>query len=144
MNNLATEFREVCGLYIKLGEELTRIMALADSENPQTYVKSILQNRDCLTRITQMNSRVIQLSATWEKSQNDLDPKSQSETRQLVATARMQANRLQELCGIQILKLQTIRGALERDLAELGKGSQFMKSLKPVKNNYPKFIDSSY
>ena len=144
MTNLAGEFRDVFNLYIKLGEELTRIMDVGDSKDPQVLVKSILQNRDCLERITQMNSRVVQLSDTWVKRRNHLDPKSRSEAHDLVAAAKAQAVRLQELCRVRTEQLRRVRDDLGKNLAEIGKGSQFLKSIKPVRNNYPKFVDSLY
>jgi hypothetical protein len=144
MNNLADEFRDVFNLYIKLGEELTGIMDVDDSKDAQVLIKSILQNRDCLERITQMNSRVMQLSDNWAKCRNHLDPESRSEACDLAAAAKAQAVRLQELCRVQTEKLQRVRDDLGKNLAEIGKGSQFLKSIKPVKNNYPKFVDSLY
>jgi hypothetical protein len=144
MTNLADEFRDVFSLYIKLGIELTRIMDVGDSKDPQVLIKSILQNRDCLERITQMNSRVVQLSDTWVKCRNHLDPKSRSEVHDLVASAKAQAVRLQELCSVQTEQLRRVRDDLGKNLAEIGKGSQFLKSIKPVRNNYPKFVDSLY
>ena len=144
MTNLADEFRDVFSLYIRLGKELTRIMDVGDSKDPQVLVNSILQNRDCLERITQMNSRVVQLSENWAKCRNHLDPESRSEAHNLAAAAKAQAARLQELCSVNTEKLRRVRDDLGKNLAEIGKGSQFLKSIKPVRNNYPKFVDSLY
>jgi hypothetical protein len=144
MNNLADEFRDVFNLYIKLGEELTKIMDVGDSEDPQVLIGSILRNRECLERITQMHSRVAQLSDNWAKCRNHLDPESRSEAHELAAAAKAQAVRLQELCSVQTEKLRRVCDDLGKKLAEIGKGSQFLKSIKPLKNNYPKFVDSLY
>ncbi|MBN1571501.1 MAG: hypothetical protein JXA73_26935 [Acidobacteria bacterium] len=91
-----------------------------------------------------MNSRVVQLSDSWGKCRNQLDPETRTEVQDLVAAARMQAIHLQELCSVWAQKLQRIHDELGTNLAEIGKGSQFLKSLKPLKNNYPKFVDSRY
>jgi hypothetical protein len=144
MNKLAAEFREVFNLYIKLGDEISRIMDADDSKDPQMLVNSILQNRECLERITQMNSRVVQLSDAWGRCRNQLDPESRKEAHDLATAARAQAVRLQELLSVRTEKLRRVRDELGRNLAEIGKGSQFLKSIKPVKNNYPKFVDSLY
>ena len=144
MNSLVAEFREVFSLYIKLGDEITRVMNVDDSKDPQGLVNSILQNRECLERITQMHSRVVQLSDAWDKCRNRLDPESREEAHNLAAAARAQAVRLQELCSARTEKLRRIRDELGKNLAEIEKGSQFLKSLKPVKNNFPKFVDSHY
>ncbi len=141
---LAAEFRDVFQLYLKLGEEFTNIMNAGDSKDPQALAKSILQNCDWLARIEHMNSRMLQLSGEWRKCRGSLDAKSRDELGDLAEAARAQAVRLKELCGIQIQKLQIARDKLEKDLAELDKGARYLKSVKPAKNNYPKFIDSLY
>jgi hypothetical protein len=144
MEKLTAEFREVFSLYIKLGDEITRIMDVDGSKGPHVLVNSVLQNRECLERIAEMNSRVVQLSDAWEKCRNRLDPETRKEAHNLAAAARAQAIRLQELCAAGAEKLRNIRDELGKNLAEIGKGSQFLKSIKPVKNNYPKFVDSHY
>jgi hypothetical protein len=144
MHNLALEFREVFNLYIKLGEELARIMDVDDTKDPQALIRSVLQNRDCLDRIAQMNTRVINLSDAWEKCRSQLDPKSRSDICDSAAAARDQAVRLQQLCSAQTEKLRMVHNEVGKKLAEIGKGSQLLKSIKPVKNNYPKFVDSLY
>jgi hypothetical protein len=144
MKNLVAEFQDVFTLYLQLGEELTRIMNIDDSKDPQALIKAILQNRNCLDRITQMNARVVHLSESWEKCRTHLDPESRNRARNLAEAAKAQAVRLQELCSIQAQKLQTIRDKLGKNLAEIGKGSRYLKSMKPSKSNYPKFIDSMY
>jgi hypothetical protein len=144
MNNFASEFQDVFQLYLKLGEELEKLMDVKDSKDSQALVRFILQNRDCLVRVEQMNSRVRQLSDDWRKCRDKLDPKSRNEARNLAEAARAQAVRLKNLCTIQAQKLETARDKLGKGLAEIGKGTRFLKSIKPIKNNYPKFIDSLY
>ena len=144
MNTLAAEFQEVFHLYLKLGEELTKILNAGDSKDPQVLAKSILQNCDCLARIEQMNSRVIQLSGEWQKCRGILDAKSRNEIQNVADAAKAQAVRLREGCSIHVQKLQIARDKLGKDLAELGRGTRFLKSIKHIKNNYPKFIDSLY
>ncbi len=141
---LAVEFRDVFQLYLKLGEGFTKIMNAGDSKDPQALANSILQNREWLAKIEHMNSRMLQLSGEWEKCRESLDAKSRDEIRNLAEAAKAQAIQLRELCGIQIQKLQISRDKLEKDLAELDKGARYLKSVKPAKNNYPKFIDSLY
>ncbi len=144
MNSLAEEFCEVFKLYIEVGDELARSTALDGPQDSQKLVNLILQNRESLERIAQMNSRVMLLSDAWEKCRDHLDPDSREETGKLVEAARAQASRLQELCRIHTEKLRSVCADLGNSLAEIGKGSQFLKSLRPVKNNYPKFVDSLY
>jgi hypothetical protein len=144
MSAIAAEYQEVFQLYLRLGKELTKIMGIDDAKNPQFFVESILANRDYMTRIEQLNSRVLQLSEDWERYRTSVDLEAEDQIRELAAAARAQAVRLKELCSIHAQKLQIIRDKLEKDLAEIGKGTEYLKSVKPIKNNYPKFIDSLY
>jgi hypothetical protein len=144
MNALACDFQDVFQLYLRLGQDLTRILNEDNSADPQALVQSILGNRDCLVRIEQMNSRVLELSDNWEKCRDNLDPSSINEIRDLAQAAKAQAIRLKELCGIHTQKLQITRDELCSRMAELNKADQHLKSLKPIKTNYPKFIDSQY
>lgn len=143
-NPLAAEFRDVFNLYIKLGEELAKITDVGNSEDPQALAEAILKNRECLNRIQQMNSRILQLSSDWQQHRKSLDQESEREIRALTDATRAQVKQLQELCSIHVQKLQNTRDKLQQDLAEIGKGAQYLKSTTPAKNNYPKFIDSLY
>jgi hypothetical protein len=144
MNALASEFQDVFKLYLKLSQDLAGITNGIDTHNPQQLIESILQNRDSLVRIEQMNSRISQLSDAYNKCRAHLDPESQEEIRNLAQAAKAQAIRLKEWCSIRALKIQAARDRLGGRIAEIGKGSQFLESIKPIKNNYPKFIDSRY
>jgi hypothetical protein len=144
MNTLAADFRDVFKLYLRLSQDLTQIMDVDDSEDPQALVQSILKNRECLARIEQMNSRVLQLTGSWENCRDDLDAASANEVRELAHAVKSQAIHLNTLCSIQAQKVQMTRDTLCSKIAELSKATQHLKSLKPVKNNYPKFIDYRY
>jgi hypothetical protein len=144
MKNIVSEFQEVLALYLKLGEDLTKIMSIDDSKDPGAFIKAILQNRNSLEQIAQMNSRVLQLSTAWKKCSIHLDPQVREKVRSLAEASRVQAEHLQELCSLHAKKLQTVRDKLGENLAELGKGTRYLNSIKPPKNNYPKFIDSRY
>ena len=144
MHPLAAEFRELFQLYVKLGEDLAKIMNVDDSKDSRILSETILKNHDCLIRIEKMNSRVLHLSNEWKQSRGKLAPDSEKEIHALAKAARTQAMRLQELCSAHMQKLQKVRDRLEKDLAELSKGAQYLKSVKPPKHNYPKFIDSRY
>ena len=141
---LAAEFHDVSQLYVQLGEELIQKMDIGNPEDPQVLAETILKNCECLVRIEQMNSRVLRLSNDWKQCRANLDPESEKEISAMAEAARTQAIRLHEWCSLHIHKLQNARDKLEKDLAELGKGTQYLKSTTPPKNNYPKFIDSLY
>jgi hypothetical protein len=144
MNSVASDFQDVFKLYLRLSQDLTQIMDADNSQDPQALVQSVLKNRDCLAQIERMNSRVLQLSVNWEKCRDNLDPASVNEVRELAQAAKAQATRLKELCSMHAQKLQMTRDRLCSTMTELRKAGQHLNSLKPIKNNYPKFIDSLY
>jgi hypothetical protein len=143
-DDLRLEFRDLIALYQSLGEELARIVRADDPGDPQALVQTILLNRECFERISQMGARVAQLSDRWKKSRADLESGTRDETSKLVEAAKCHAARMHAMCTIHAEKLKITRARLENCLAETGKGSQYLKSLKPAKNNYPKFIDSMH
>jgi hypothetical protein len=144
MNALAADFQDVFKLYLRLSEDLAKILDENHSKNPHQLIESILRNRENLARIEQMNSRIMQLSDSCDTCRIDLDFKSQEEIRVLAQAAKAQAIRLKELCDIHVQKIQATRDRLVGRLAVIDRGSQFLKSIKPIKYNYPKFIDTQY
>jgi hypothetical protein len=144
MNNFAAEFRDIFSLYAKLGEQLSEILKTSDGHASQSMVHSILHNSDSLAQISQMNSRIAKLCEDWNQCRLQLDPADREEADHMAAAAKAQALRLQELCHIHAQKLQTIHDELKHNLTEIGKGARYAKGLKSYRNNYPKFIDSSY
>lgn len=142
MKNFASELQVISQLYQQVREEFVQRVSEIDANDLRALVKSILRNRACLAKIEQMNSRVCQVSDEWKKCRSNLDPKSRLEIDGLVEAARGQAVQLYQFCDMQARKVQAVRDGLERNLAELGKGARYLKSIKPIKSNYPKFIDS--
>jgi hypothetical protein len=143
MRNFASEFQTVSRLYLELGDELAGIQS-EDSNNSRTYLESILRKRDCLAKLEQTNSRALQLSSEWKECRSKLSTKAQNEIEVTAKELRVSAIRLNQLCVTHAQKIQSARTELAKSRAELGKGSRYLKSIKPVKNNYPKFIDSLY
>jgi hypothetical protein len=143
-DDLKSEFLDLIALYRNLEEELAQVVQADDARDPQVLVQSILLNRECFERINRMGAQVAQLSDRWKKNRPDLDSATRDETCQLIEAAKSHAARMHEMCTIHSEKLKIIRAQLEDNLAVTGKGSQYLKSLKPAKNNYPKFIDSMH
>jgi len=144
MHYLVQEFQDLVKRYQDLGKELSGVLEGTDSGNPQVLVQSILQNRDCLSRIIQIDVQVQQLSGDWQKTAPQLDSNMRLQVRALADAAKAQAVRLKGLCGAYAEKIENARGQLGKELAEIGRGSQYLQSVKPIKGNYPKFIDSVY
>jgi hypothetical protein len=144
MTNFVSEFKAMAATYSEIGEELASALEVDDSQNSKSLIQSILANRDSLSRIGQMNSRVILVSDEWKKSRATIDSKSWDEINRLAENALRQAVRLNHLCSLTAKKLESAREKLGTALSEIGKGAQYLKSVKPAKSNYPKFIDSLY
>lgn len=144
MHTLAAEFQDVLRLYVKLAEDLAGIVDVDEAKDPQALVKSILNNRECLTQIQAVNARILRLYGIWEKGQGSYDPATCEEIRGYAQAAKAHALRLQDMCGIQAQRVQLRRDQLAKQIQEIGNGARYLKMLNPVQTNYPKFIDSAY
>ena len=109
MNALVIEYHDVFQLYLRMGKELAKIMDMEDSQNPGTFVESILESHDYLVRIEQVNSRILQLFEDWEECRTTIDPQMEEEVRELAWAAKAQAVRLRRLCSIYTQRLQGVR-----------------------------------
>jgi len=109
MNALATEYQDVFQLYLKLGKELAKIMDMDDAHSPRAFVESLCANHDCLIRLEQVNSRILQLFEDWEVCSTSIDPEMQDEVRELARAAKDQAVQLKRLCSIYAQRLETVR-----------------------------------
>lgn len=144
MTTFASEFKAIAATYSEIGEELTRALEADDSHNSKSLIQSILTNRDSLSRIGQMHSRVVLVSDEWKKNRATLDSQSWDEINRLAENALKQAVQLNQLCSLTAKKLESARDKLGTELSEIGKGARYLKSVTPAKSNYPKFIDSMY
>jgi len=144
MNKLAEEFRDILGLYVKLTADLTRIADAGKSEeDPQALIQSILDNRSCLTEIQQLNKRLTQLYGVWKGKEADFSLSDGDEVRGVVDDVQEQMRQLEKLCGFGVQKVEARRKQLADELQVVGKGSRFLETIKPIKENHPKFIDSA-
>jgi len=144
MAELAEEFRDIFNLYVKLTADLTRIADIGKSEeDPQALIQSILDNRSCLTEIQRLNKRLSQLYGAWKDKENTFSLSVGDEVRGVVDDVREQMRQLEKLCGLGTRKVEERRKQLADELANVGKGSRYLKMLKPVQENHPKFIDSA-
>ena len=144
MNELAREFRDVLGLYVKLTADFTRIADAGKSgEDPQALIQSILDNASCLTEIRQLNERLTKLYGVWRDKEADLSLSTGNEIRGVVDDVRDQMIQLEKLCGLKTLKIEDWRRELSGELTKVGKGTRYAKMLNPIQENHPKFIDSA-
>jgi len=144
MTAFAEEFRDVLSLYVKLTADLARIADVGKSEeDPQALIQSILDNRSCLTEIQRLNKRLTQLYGVWKDKEKSFSLSAGDEVRGVVDDVREQMRQLEKLCSFGTHKVEERRKQLTDELANVGKGSRYLKMLKPVQENHPKFIDSA-
>ena len=142
MSAFTSELQNLLRLYVKLTHELSPTENELEKNDPAAFVECVLRNRAGLLQIENMNSRVLELAGEWQACRDNCDPKVKEETEALAESARNQALRLIELCKIHAQRLENVRVDLDRKLEETQKGARFLVSIKPVRSNYPKFVDS--
>jgi hypothetical protein len=142
MRPFLAELEYLSELYRRLRCEFTGLLGKAKAGDVTVLINTTLRNRDLLDRIDQMNARVSQLAQEWDSFRNHLDTSTRQEIVELAESVRHQGTQLSLLCTGLLGALGARRENLEKQLAEVQKGSSYLQSVKPVKNNYPKFVDS--
>jgi hypothetical protein len=143
MSNFTVEFRALARMYHE-AESLLYSTPICDTSDTGAFAEFILRQRDCMGNIERMNMKVDQLWDSWERIEPQLDSISRNEARSAMAEAKAEALRLKQVCENRAKKLEAARDRLGFELGIIKKRSQHLKSIQPVKNNYPKFIDSLY
>jgi hypothetical protein len=140
---IAADFEELYKTYAALAETLGKAFETGSAEDTKAAAAAVFMNRECLSKIEQMNARVLQISAAWKKNHAHLDPGSRDEAQHFITAAIAEALRLKKICDAHAERLRTARARILRNMVEVGKGMRLLHSLRPVKANYPKFIDST-
>ena len=146
MNKLAEEFREVLSLYVKLTTDLTNVSSSGSGnsdDDSQEFIQSILENRNCLTEIQQLNERLTLLYGKWKDTEANYTSSECNEIQGVVDDVGAQMRQLEKLCGLGTQKIEERRKQLTEELANLDKGSRYLKMINPIQENHPKFIDSA-
>ncbi len=142
MKMFDSELQYFSELYSRLSSEFASLSKSGQAGDSSATVACILRNEDLFARLEQMNSRLLQLATEWEQLSPQLDSASRRQTQQLAGKVREQALSLASLCEERILEIETLRGKLGWELGNIKKGARYLESVKPLKTNYPKFIDS--
>jgi hypothetical protein len=144
MNNSLSEFQELISLYHDATEALKNVMSAVDVSDVNTLAKAILKQRNRLAGIDQIGIRVSRLCDSWKTIESQLDQNSRKQVQAAMSAAKSEAAKLNELCGNYAKMIETARNKRGAQLDNIGKRKQYLKAMKPVKGNYPKFIDSLY
>jgi len=143
MKSLIPDLRQLTQFYFGLHKDLSAALEEADSSTEHSLTESILRNRIRISQIERMNAHILQLSDNLKKSRKDLSPESRAEADALAAEAKSHAIRLRELFTQVSEKIENTKSAVQEEIKGISKGKQYLKSVDPVQNNYPKFIDST-
>jgi hypothetical protein len=143
MKPFVSDLQVLSGLYFRLHAEFSA-HALEPGTPAQisTLSAAILQNRELLARIEQMNGRLLQLAQEWKSFREQLDPVSRSEVTQLAERVSHHASQLSEVCARRIQQLESGQNELQKAMDGVQTGARYLASIKPGKTNYPKFLDS--
>ncbi len=137
-----SELQNLSALYSHLSQELSGQAKDNKPASPSAIAHRILRNKDLFDRLERMNSRLAELAAEWEKLNPHLDDAARRKTRHLAAKVREQAVNLRALSESRSKEIESLRSRLESELAAISRGTKYLESVKPLKNNFPKFIDS--
>lgn len=143
MQSLILDLRKLAQFYAGLQKDLSDAMKEVDSVNDRSLPESILENRSRISEIVRMNSHILQLSDNLKNSAKNMNAENRAEAEALTAEARSHAIRIRELFSQTAIKVEKTRAVIQNQLEAIGKGKRYLKSMDPVKNNYPKFIDST-
>jgi hypothetical protein len=135
--------KEITQFYSGLENELSAALQCAGTSGEMGMADLILQKRSRLAQIGKMSALIFQISEDFRKSSGAMEDGTRREAEQLMARVKSHAVRIHELCALAAEKIEPVKGALQKNLEEIRNGKQYLKSVYPVKNNYPKFIDST-
>ncbi len=142
MEPFESALQHLSGLYRDLHETMAAFDEPGPGKDTTAPLDQVLQNRELFSQIKLMDSHVATLAAEWKNLRDRLDPASRSRIRQLAEDLRNQASTLKPIVDRRVSQIEYTRAHLKRKLAEIQKGEQFLRSVKPIRFNYPKFIDS--
>jgi HAMP domain-containing protein len=140
MKVFTSELQYLSELYQRLSSELKA--AAGNHADSGRIAGTVLDNRELVSRIEQLNARVAQLADEWETVRGRVDAPVRAEVEALAAAVRKQATELSQVCAESARRLEKGLQAIARELGDLRRGSRYLESVKPAKTNYPKFVDS--
>ncbi len=142
MKPFDSELQSLSEVYQHLGEELACSQKKDPAGTNLSNGGQMLADCELLLRIEDTRIRVVHLAGEWEKLKQRLDPASRRGTQRIAEAVRKRAVEVTEVVARRVAELELRRAQLGRELDEIQKGERYLASVKPVKNNYPKFVDS--
>ncbi len=142
MKPLDSELKCLTELYSRLCAELSRAGESGNAADPSAAVEVTIRNGDLFADIEHMNSRLIELAREWEATHQNLTLSEKEQTRRLAGEALREALHLARLGEERLASIEDYRVRLRLQLGEINRGLKFLNIIKPLKANFPKFIDS--
>jgi len=137
-----SELEYLSELYGRLETEIAAGGRCASEQDAAQLAETVLRNRDLLHRIEEMNSRVAQLVEEWLAFKLSIGEEQRSEIQHLAHAVARKGWALHARCTEALDALSVRAKRLQEELAEVGRGSRFLDSVRPIRTNYPKFVDS--
>lgn len=104
---------------------------------------AVFANEELISRVGQLSERVSEIASHWHDIRDRLDAGRRGQIEGLAAAVSAQLLQLQQLCGAHARNLDHEMQQISRELGELERGSRYLASARPVKTNFPKFVDST-
>jgi hypothetical protein len=142
MQALLAELRSLDELYGRLKNALTALGNSLQSQNLAALTDATLRYRDLFMQLGQMNARADRIAQHWNNSAGSMEPAIKEQILSLAAKVKEEGTQVSILCTKLHQQLQHNRGAYEKRLDEVRKGRSYLHSARPLKTNYPKFLDS--
>jgi hypothetical protein len=141
MKPLISELQHLSALCSRVQAEMSR-SGLDGMDGVSGLHQCILQSKQGFAEIERISGRLSQLLAEWENQRDHADPQSREETRLLISRSKKQALQLQELCAMRKLQLKQMMDCLQSAIGKLRTGKHYLNCIKPIKSNFPKFLDA--
>ena len=142
MESLINELRKLAQFYFDLQKDLSDALNEAGNDTERS-LESILQIRIHISQVERMNAHILQLSDDLKKFRNMADPEIRARVDVLTSEVRAQGILVRDLCIRSSEMIEKSKTEIRRELESIAAGKRYLKSVNPVKNNYPKFIDST-
>jgi hypothetical protein len=138
---MLSTLKELDRLYCKIEGELSG-SSTPGKNDAAAICDAVTRSRQLLALLEQASGRLSESAADWSQRGDSIPRDEREQVRRLADSARVKASRLLGCCGALTHRLETSLVGLERELGHVRNGARFLRSSRPAKTNYPKFIDS--
>jgi len=142
MQALLADLRSLDELYGHLKNAMTVLGNSSHSQDLAALTDATLRYRDLFVQLGQMNAKADGIARDWNNSAVSMQPAIKEQILSLAAKVREEGTQVSILCTKLHQQLQINRAAYEKRLDEVRKGRNYLHSARPLKANYPKFLDS--